>query len=312
MSSGKGDFRTRALRLFASPATAGQTAGPVPVLKSAAEIDELARAGAAVRDALAAATSACVAGATTSQVDRAASSTFVRAGATPLFAGYRQGNSPPFPADTCVSVNEEVVHGVPGPRVLKPGDVVSVDVGLRLGGWCADAATTIVVQPNAGAPIDDALRARLRDGAALVARTRDVLAHAIDMIRPGVRWSVIARALEDIAVRHGHGVVAEYVGHGIGRDLHEAPKAPAYWTGYVGDDFVLQPGLVLAIEPILTLRAPTPRTTWPKLPDGWPAWRVPVRIRDDGWTVFTATGDDACHEEHMVAVTQGPPRVLTA
>lgn len=259
-----------------------------------------------MREVLDRSVEACVPGACTAAVAEVARRAMADLHADPLFLGYRQGDSPPFPAVVCVSINDEVVHGVPGSRTLMPGDIVSLDAGLRFEGWCADAAASLVV-PGHGEGDSATSRAGslVRD---LVVRTRALLDLASDMMKPGRRWSEIARALESAALSAGCGVVTEYVGHGIGADLHEAPKAPAYWTGYVGEDFVLEPGLVLAVEPIIT-RHPTPPE--PEPTPGQPARRTHVRLQPDGWTVTTADGSLACHEEHMIAVTNGPARILT-
>lgn len=288
------------LRLLPFRGRAATTTTPRPRLKSARELDQLAAAARAVREVLDAASAACEQGVTTAHVADIARRAMHDRGADPLFLGYRQGDSPPFPAVVCISVNDEVVHGAPGPRALAAGDLVSIDAGLRLDGWCADAAASLVI-PGASA---SAMHAR-----ELVERTRAILDLAATMMHPGERWSVIARALEQASVRAGCGVVIEYVGHGIGADLHEAPKAPAYWTGFAGEDFTLEPGMVLAIEPILT-RLPTPAALRDE--PGQPARRTPVRLLADGWTVVTADGSLACHEEHMIAVTASGPRVLTA
>jgi methionyl aminopeptidase len=272
---------------------------PQPRLKSARELDQLAAAARAVREVLDLAVAACSPGVTTARIAEIARRAMHDRRADPLFLGYRQGDSPPFPAVVCISVNDEVVHGLPGQRTLAAGDLVSIDAGLRLDGWCADAAASLVI------PGDGASTSPARE---LVARTRSILDLAATMMHPGERWSTIARTLEHAAVNSGCGVVIEYVGHGIGADLHEAPKAPAYWTGFAGEDFTLEPGMVLAIEPILTRHATPPAAI--EAPSQ-PARRTQVRLLDDGWTVVTADGSLACHEEHMIAVTPAGPRVLT-
>ncbi len=217
------------------------------------------------------------------------------AGAESLFRGYRQGESPPFPASACISINDEVVHGVPGDRVLEAGDLVSVDVGLRLDGWCADRAESRLLEGGRG----DADRRRLLEG------TRQVLQNGIGQIAAGRSWSTVAIAMERRAAELGLGIVREFVGHGIGRELHEPPRVPSFWSGGAFSDFVLTPGLVLAIEPLCTLGAASDRPV-----DG-PPRPTPVRVGPDGWTVRTADGSTGCHVEHTVAITARGPMVLT-
>ncbi len=251
------------------------------------------RAGRIVHAALDAAEAACVPGATALDVDAAANSVIIQSGGTSLFKGYagadagqsgadgRPGEG--FPGHVCVSVNEAVVHGVPGSRVLQDGDVVTVDCGVRLDGWCGDAARTIRVgrvPPDADAMIRCAQR---------------VLAAAIEMMRPGRAWSEIGRRMQAEASEPGFGVVQEYVGHGIGRSLHEPPQTPAFSSASFERerDFTLRPGMVLAVEPMLTLGEPQ------------------TRVLDDGWSVVTVDGRLACHVEHTVAVTRNGADVLT-
>jgi len=258
----------------------------------------LVRAAARVaEDAIIAAASRAVPGATTIDLNTEAARALERAGAEPLFAGYAPDGAPAFPAAACVSVNEEVVHGVPGARVLAPGDLVTIDVGARLNGWCADAAVCVVV-PGDEARAATALR--------LMDATRAVLEAGLAQIAPGVRWSTVARAMEEHARAGGFGIVTEFVGHGVGRALHVPPRAPAYATGFSGEGFVLREGMVLAVEPILT--APWSESDSPARRDGW---ATPVVTQPDGWTVVTRTGELACHEERMVLVTRARCEVLT-
>lgn len=282
-----------------SQAQAGQTAGGAPKLKSPSELEAIRRAARVARQALEHAAAACRPGIITSQLDAMVREHLAQARAQPLFPGYRQGGSPPFPATACISVNEEVVHGIPGSRTLQPNDLVSIDVGLRLDGWCADTATTVLIRGESSGD----LRA-----AALIVAVRGLMEQAIRLIKPGARWSAIARELERAAHATGYGLITEYVGHGIGRDLHEPPRAPAYWSGFDGPDFVLEPGMVLAVEPILAAGRGLGATP----PGGLPAWRMPVRLLADGWTVVTADGSPAAHEEHMFAVTDHGGEILTS
>lgn len=272
-------------------------------LKSADEIAALRRAGRVAALALDAAVHACVSGVTTAELNSVASKEILRHGATPLFRGYKQGSSPAYPADSCISVNEEVVHGVPGARRLSPGDVVSIDLGIGLDGWCADAATTFVLPLEHPEWCDHATRERFERVSRMVGDTRGLLTLAARRLRPGARWSEIALELERRAIELGYAIVTEYVGHGIGRELHEPPRVPAYRTGFVGEDFIVQPGMVLAVEPMLALSSREPSA------EGFRKARV--RLLKDGWTVVTADGAPACHEEHMVAITEEGATILT-
>lgn len=268
-----------------------------PVLKSQEDAEGIRRAARLAAQTLRAAKGLCAPGITTAEIDSHVRSLLLAAGAAPLFEGYRQRDSLPYPAATCISVNEEVVHGLPGPRVLRAGDLVSLDLGIRLDGWCADVATSLVIEPD---PTGVA--------SALIAATRESLRLAVRLIRPGLKWSSIAQELERHAAASGFGIVTEYVGHGIGRELHEPPKVPAYWTGFTGYDFILTHGIVLTIEPLLCC----PRTgPHPKVAGGERLIRTPVRLSPNGWTVTTADGSLAAHEEHMVLVTNEGAEALS-
>ncbi|MEQ8850739.1 MAG: type I methionyl aminopeptidase [Phycisphaerales bacterium] len=280
------------------------TPGPTTIaIRTPEQIDALREAGALAADILQRLRRRAQPGAATGELDDAARDAMVERGAEPLFLNYRQGGARPFPAVTCISINEEVVHGIPGDRQLLEGDLVSIDVGLRLNGWCADTATSFVAGGDDAAP----------DAAALILATRRVLGLAIDMIRPGRLWSEIGDAMEAMCRETEFGIVTEYVGHGIGHALHEAPKAPAYRTGFSGADFELAAGQVIAVEPMLTIPARKPGPSRTAVgEDGLPAWRTRVRLLADGWTVATADGGPACHEEHTIAVTDDGCEVLTA
>ncbi|MBM4112551.1 MAG: type I methionyl aminopeptidase [Phycisphaerae bacterium] len=246
-------------------------------------------AGQVVRAALRAAARACVPGASTASVDAAAAGVIAAFRAEPLFLNHRMhSEGPSFPASTCVSVDDEIVHGVPGPRRLRDGELVSIDCGVRLRGWCADSAVTV---PVGGASMTEPARLRMLEHA------ERLLEQAIESIAPGIAWSQIAERLERGARSRGYGIVTDYMGHGIGRDLHEAPQAPnAVLPGFrEHDDFTLRPGMTLAIEPMLVLGGEPVRT----------------RTLEDGWTVVVADGRPACHVEHTVAVTHSGVRVLT-
>jgi methionyl aminopeptidase len=201
-----------------------------------------------------------------------------------LFLGVRIPSAKiPFPAAVCVSVNEEVVHGVPGPRVLRDGDMVSVDCGVRLRGYCGDAATTIPVgqvRPEVQRLLD------------VTSKSLDL---AVEAMRPGRMWSEIAGVIQRTVERAGFSVVREFVGHGIGRSMHEEPKVPNYVDrDQRKGDFELTPGLVLAVEPMVTMGSPR------------------VRHGDaTGWPQVTCDGGWSAHFEHTVAVTATGVDILT-
>jgi len=217
---------------------------------------------------------ASVPGATTADVDRAARDVLERRHARSNFLGYHG-----FPAVACVSPNEVIVHGIPGPRKLEAGDIVSIDCGAIVEGWHADAAITVPVGEV------DAESQRLMDV------TRAALESAIAATFAGNRLGDIGAAAEHEVASAGFGVVRDYVGHGIGTAMHEEPDVPNY--GPAGRGLRLRAGIVLAIEPMVT------------------AGRATTRMLDDGWTVVTADGSRAAHFEHTVAITDSGPEVLT-
>ncbi len=214
-------------------------------------------------------------GVTTGELDAEIEKLIRDAGCVPSFKGYHG-----FPASACISVNEEVVHGIPGPRELKDGDIVGIDIGLIKDGWHADSAETIAV----GTPSAEAEK--------LLTVTRECLELGINAIAPGRRLSVIGTAIEAHARQAGFSVVESLVGHGIGRDLHEDPQVPNFRC-FTMPDPVMVEGLVIAIEPMIN--AGTKRV---------------VTARDE-WTVVTADRRLSAHFEHTVAVTADGPRILT-
>ena len=242
------------------------------------------RAGLVVADALDAVRAALRPGVTTKELDAIAHDVIRTAGAVPSFLNY---GHPPYPATTCISVNDEVVHGIPGGAVLAAGDVISVDCGAILAGWHGDAAfTTIVVAPgqpaaDAGTPAD----------ADLVEVTRQAMWHGIRAISAGQRLGAIGGAIEDL-VADRYGLVEEYGGHGIGTEMHQDPHVLNYRTKDGGRR--MRTGLCLAIEPMLT------------------AGEAHTRVLADQWTVATADGSRAAHWEHSVALHDGGLWVLTA
>jgi methionyl aminopeptidase len=253
-------------------------------LRSAREIALMRRAGLVVWEAHQAAARAIRPGATTRSIDQAVRDIFQSYGAIPLFLGYP--GKTPFPAATCVSVNEEVVHGIPGDRKLVVGDIVSVDTGCSLNGWCGDAAMT-----HAVGSID-------LPAAHLLRTTQAILNLAIEQLAVQTCWSAVARKMQQLAQREGLSVIESLVGHGIGRQMHEAPQVPNYFDPRLAEaDFEIRPGLVIAIEPMIN------------------AGGKGVRTLADHWTVISADRSLAAHFEHTVAVTAegvrrltGPPR----
>jgi methionyl aminopeptidase len=212
---------------------------------------------------------------TTAELDAVAASTFRRFGARSapqLTYG--------FPGITCISVNDEIVHGIPGPRRLQPGDVLKVDVTAELGGYIADAATTILLPPI------EPTATRLKQAAS------DALRAALRAAHTGERVSVIGKEVESEARRAGFAVVRELCGHGVGRKLHEQPSVPNYEDRFSRD--MLTEGLVIAVEPML-LESPSRAVQ-----------------ADDGWTIRTRNGCFAVHEEHTIVVRNGAPLILTA
>lgn len=259
-------------------------------LRSPDEIEGLSRAGALCWSILDRLVSACRAGVMTAQIDGLARREVERAGAVPLFPGYAgHDGRRPFPTCVCVSINEELVHGIPGERLIRAGDVVSIDLGLSFAGWCADAARTVLVEP-------------VRDEhGALHAGLLEVLGLAIERVGPGVRWSEVVQAVGERARERGLTLVEPYAGHGIGRALHEPPRAPLLNPVESGggplalsQDFVLRPGMVLTVEPIVVRGRGTTITA------------------TDGWTVLASDRAIGCHEERMVAIVRGGSRMLTA
>ena len=244
--------------------------------KSPDEIATMREAGVVVAAAIAATREAVKPGVTTRELDAVAEKVIRDAGAVPSFLGYHG-----FPATLCLSVNDEVVHGIPGSRVIADGDVVSIDCGAIVRGWHADAAATVCV----GDVPEDVRR--------MVAVCEEALRRGIAAVRDGGRLSDIGAAIEAYVRPTGLGLVEEYTGHGIGRSLHEPPDVPNLAPKGPGRGLKLQTGLVLAIEPMVTLGSPR------------------VDVLEDDWTVVTRDGSYAAHVEHTVALTDDGPVVLT-
>jgi methionyl aminopeptidase len=245
------------------------------ILKRPAEIDQIVAAAVINREALEEVEKLIAPGVSTAELNAVAEDAIVSRGGKPAFKGYRG-----FPATLCTSVNEIVVHGIPDRRPLVEGDIVSIDIGTFHGGYAADMAKTYAV----GRISAEAQR--------LLEATERSLYAGIEAAQAGNRLGDVSAAIQDVVEADGFWVVREFVGHGIGREFHEGPELPNY--GRAGTGPVLRPGLVLAMEPMVT------------------ASRTRVRILDDGWTAPTANGSLAAHFEHTVAVTEEGPRVLTA
>ena len=224
-------------------------------------------------------------GVSTAELDKTALRMTRDAGAIALFKGFPcPYMDKPFPGAICASVNEQLVHGIPSKKViLKEGDILSIDFGIKLNGYCGDSAITVAIgQIEPG-------RQRL------MAVTQRLLDSAVEQMAPGVKWSTIAGAMEEIAKGAGFSVVKEYVGHGIGTEMHEDPKVPNFVSGeLLRDDIVLKEGMVLAVEPMVNMG------------------KAGVRTLPDGWTVITKDKKCSAHFEHTIAVVGGGCEVLTA
>ncbi len=255
-----------------------------PVIKTPAEIAAMREAGRVVARVLRRLEDMIAPGITTAALDRAAREVISDAGGTPSFAGYPSAIAgvPPFPAAICASVNEEVVHGIPGERELREGDIISVDVGVILNGFHGDAARTYAVGEVS------------RKARRLLQVTEECLRKAIAALRAGVMVSRISAAIEGHARQHGFSVVRKFVGHGIGRNMHEPPQVPNYVSRFFADARIALPaGATLAIEPMVNIGGHD------------------VMILDNGWTVVTKDRSLSAHFEHTVAITAEGPAVLT-
>ena len=246
------------------------------VIKSDQEIATMRQAGRIVATVLEGLKSKVRAGMKTEELDIIAASELARMDAKSSFKGYRG-----FPANLCVSVNDEIVHGIPGKRVLSEGDIVSLDFGAIFMDFHGDAAITVGVGKISSAAKE------------LIKTTKDALEAGIRAARPGARLGDISFAIQDYAEKkNGYQVVREYTGHGIGREMHEEPQIPNF--GLPGQGPVLKKGMTLALEPMVNMGD----------------WLT--RLGDNHWTVFTSDGSLSAHFEHTIAVTDGEPEVLTA
>ena len=243
-------------------------------LKSEHEIELMRRAGKITAAARALARDMVKPGVTTQQIDKAVFHFIREQGAIPSFLHYNG-----YPASVCISVNDEIIHGIPGKRVLREGDIVSVDVGAYIGGYHGDCAGTY----PCGQVSDEALR--------LIRVTQDSFFEGLKFAREGYRLSDISHAVQTFVEANGYSVVREYVGHGIGRNMHEAPEVPNY--GKPGHGPRLLRGMTLAVEPMVN------------------AGTAAIKQMPDGWTVKTADGKYAAHYENTILITAGDPELLT-
>ena len=245
-------------------------------IKSSSEIELMRQAGKITAGARSIARQAIAAGVTTREIDRHVREFIVKSGARPTFYRYNG-----FPGNACISVNEEVIHGIPGRRVVHDGDIVSVDVGATMRGFVGDCAGTY----PCGEVSEEARR--------LMEVTRQSFFEGIQFARPGYRISDIGAAIQDYVESHGFGVVREYVGHGVGHQLHEAPEVPNYKVPGRRPDPRLVKGMTIAVEPMVTLGD------------------YAIKVLDNGWTVVTADGSLAAHYENSILITDGEPEILT-
>jgi methionyl aminopeptidase len=248
-------------------------------IKSRREIEEMREIGRFTAEILLELREAAQPGVTTGELDEIAAEGLKKRGLNSPFLGYAPGGVAPYPAVLCASVNEEIVHGIPGPRELREGDIISLDFGVEHRGWHGDSAVTIAV----GEITPEANQ--------LVETTLDSLLKGIEQMVPGNRLSDIGHAVQCRAEKEGYGVVRQFVGHGIGREMHEPPQVPNY--GRPGRGPRLREGMVLAIEPMVNLGTDK------------------VRVLKDEWTAVTADGRLSAHFEHTVLITGNGPEVLT-
>ncbi len=253
------------------------------ILKSRREIEMMRRAGRIGYLILHRMSDAVGVGVSTGELNEIARVELERVGAVATsknYPTYKAGEG--FPAETCISINDEVVHGIPGGRKLVEGDIVTLDLALKFEGYCADTAVTVPV---------GAVGARETKLLDVTQKTLDL---ALRAIKPGRKWSEIARQMQNMVEHAGFSVVREFVGHGVGRSMHEDPKVANFVNGeQLRHDFKLRPGMTFAVEPMVV------------------AGRRDVKVLEDNWTVVTEDGRPACHFEHTVAVTESGVDILT-
>lgn len=248
-------------------------------LKSAAEINKMHRAGQVVAEVLERMRERVAPGVTTAELDRLAEEVIRQHDAVPSFLGYPPGSAHPFPASICSSINEELVHGIPGPRALQEGDIISIDVGCILDGYHGDAALTLPVGKIS------------REAQRLLEITEQALYVGIAAATEGRRAGDVSAAIQSYVESHGYNVVREYTGHGIGRDMHEDPQVPNH--GQPGTGVRLRKGMTVALEPMVL------------------AGDSCVRTLGNHWTVVSCDGALTAHFEHTIAVTDGEAKILT-
>ncbi len=251
-------------------------------IRSKKEIECVRKAGAIVGRVLKRLSTEAVPGVTTAELSQISDDIIAEAGAIALFKGVPNPAAMDFPASICASVNEELVHGIPGNRKLISGDIISIDCGVKYKGYCGDAAKTIMVGQVS------------QEAKNLVEITNKLLQIAIDESKPGVLWSHVAGKMQDHAEKAGYGVVQDYVGHGIGREMHEDPKLPNFVSRELKKhDLLLRKGMILAVEPMVNCG--THR----------------VKTLKDGWTVVTSDGKLSAHSEHTIAIMDDHAEILT-
>jgi len=252
----------------------------VIALKTEVEIEKMRRSNAIVAEVLTEMREWVAPGATTAELDQKAEEVVRGHGAIPSFKGYPPGSAHPFPATICASVNDELVHGIPGPRVLEEGDIISVDVGTILDGYHGDGAVTLPVG-RVGQEAQD-----------LIAVTKGALDAGIGAATAGGRSGDISWAIQTYVEERGYEVVREYTGHGIGTKMHEDPQVPNH--GKAGRGVPLRKGMTIALEPMVLIGSPR------------------VRVLDDHWTVASRNGKLTAHFERTIAITEGKADILTA
>ena len=247
-------------------------------LKSLSEIEAMRKAGLLLWETHQLAASMVEPGITTAEIDAAVDHFIVSNNALPLFKGVP--GAYPFPNATCISLNEHVVHGLPSERKLREGDIISLDIGIKLDGWCSDAAVSY--------PVGEIKKEYQQ----LLTTTEDILRYAIQQMGTAQRWSEISNKMQEMAETAGFSVVRELVGHAIGREMWETPQVPNYYAHDL-PDFRLQPGLVLAVEPMIN------------------AGLRDVVLLSDQWTIATLDDKPSAHFEHTIAITEHGVQVLT-
>ena len=250
-------------------------------IKSKNEIEKLRKAGQLVIETFKKLESAVQPGVSLKELDELATSFLTGQGAETLYKGYKQmPNQPPFPGVITASINSEICHGFPDKRTLREGDIVSIDIGLRYQGWCGDACVTYAVGKIS------------KKASKLMKVAKECLHLGIEAAQPGKHISDIGAAIQLHAYKNGYSVVREFGGHGIGQDLHEAPFVSH--LGPAGKGVVLRPGMVITIEPMINIGGSQ------------------VRMKKDGWTAVTADGSLSAQFEHMIAITDKGPDILTS